>query len=222
MIIGIFGRKRSGKDTTFDVISELVREESLVPERRKFADKVYEAAAVLTGMSREDVEMLKEWSEGDQPYPCMVVVTPHLDPQVSGGDGPNLDVIVNVQTTVQRFTMREILERIGTEMGRNIFGEDFWVEQTLPGEFLDYRTDHVYGVTDMRFPNEYERVRNLGGKVIKVIGTPEIQSMDISGHPSRGALIEDRDYDWILDNSERDMDKLRSQVVEMLAVLHDA
>ncbi len=209
MIIGIFGRKRAGKDVTFDVISEVVRDQSLmgqrkllIPERRKFAEKLYRSVAGMLGLSVADVEVLKEMSEGENPHRSVLVLA---------GD----------RRASRSFTMREILERMGTEVGRDIFGESFWVDQAFPAMGA-YRTDHVYGATDMRFPNEYDRIKQLCGKVIKVVGTTEIQSQDISGHPSRGSLIEDRYFDWIIDNSERNMDSLRSQVVEMIGAFHDA
>jgi hypothetical protein len=62
--------------------------------------------------------------------------------------------------------MRQYLQWYGTEGHRDIFGDDFWVDQALP---ID--TDHqgrLLVVTDMRFPNEFERVAALGGIRVKV------------------------------------------------------
>jgi hypothetical protein len=59
---------------------------------------------------------------------------------------------------------RTLLQKLGTEMGRNILGENIWVETTLAA--LD---DHgKYVVTDCRFENEAKAIKNRGGRMFRI------------------------------------------------------
>lgn len=63
------------------------------------------------------------------------------------------------------FTPREALQKMGTEVGRDIFHQDFWVIQ------LESRMrfhDGPVVVTDVRFPNEINWIHKIGGKVIEI------------------------------------------------------
>ncbi len=59
---------------------------------------------------------------------------------------------------------RKALQLMGTEAGRNIFHPDLWLYS------LEKRLNpHVnYVVTDVRFPNEMEFIKKLGGTLIRV------------------------------------------------------
>ena len=57
-----------------------------------------------------------------------------------------------------------LLQRFGTEVGREMFGEDFWVNYAL-----DSIPDGGKAViADVRYPNEADAIRALGGKVFRV------------------------------------------------------
>ena len=75
---------------------------------------------------------------------------------------------------------RELLQRMGTEVGRELYGENFWVDRVLSqiktyehideavtnfgGEVVyDGRANYV--ITDVRFPNEANAVQSVGGKI---------------------------------------------------------
>lgn len=63
-------------------------------------------------------------------------------------------------------TPRHLMQALGTELGRNMIGEDFWIRLWL---------HRVAGagrvvVDDLRFPNEAAAVRSLGGVIIKLEG----------------------------------------------------
>lgn len=214
MIYGLYGRRRSGKDTTYSLMCEVASEMGLPrPERRSFAYLLKKSIAALFDITVDDVEMLKEWSEqqgNTPPLECAAIVIPQISTPSRIGDGK-----VDLQIEQHRFTMRQLLERYGTEAHRDVFGDDFWVESTLPDR--DY-TDEIVVCTDMRFPNEYDRVRRLGGSPIRIFGTTEIESEEIT-HVSQAAL-DQHDFDWSIDNSERDMDDLKGQVRDMMEHFH--
>jgi hypothetical protein len=61
--------------------------------------------------------------------------------------------------------VRELLQRMGTEAGRDIHGQDCWVN-IARRKILATTSDVV--VTDIRFANEAAMIRELGGVLIRV------------------------------------------------------
>lgn len=61
--------------------------------------------------------------------------------------------------------MRRLLQRMGTEAGRNIHGEDCWVNIARRKILVAY-SDVV--VTDIRFANEAAMIRELGGRIVRI------------------------------------------------------
>ena len=62
--------------------------------------------------------------------------------------------------------VRRVLQRFGTEVGRDQFGEGFWVERLraqMSGSALGYV------ITDCRFVNEERFVHSLGGVMVRVV-----------------------------------------------------
>lgn len=68
-------------------------------------------------------------------------------------------------------TPRYLMQAMGTELGRNLIGENLWVN-LWRSRALDIMA-HSFGrvvVDDCRFPNEAEAIRQLGGMIIKLEG----------------------------------------------------
>jgi len=86
---------------------------------------------------------------------------------------------------------RRLLEVFGTEVARDMFGEDVWVkqmEETIRNIWLD--RDARIVISDVRFPNEAEWIRrHVGGKVVRVSGVSS--GLDSDGHASRKSLADD-------------------------------
>lgn len=66
---------------------------------------------------------------------------------------------------LQGKTGRFAMVTLGTEWGRNMMGEDFWLDLWIE-KVLTLKGTIV--VDDVRFPNEVEAIRNLGGFVVAV------------------------------------------------------
>jgi hypothetical protein len=64
--------------------------------------------------------------------------------------------------------VRALLQRLGTEVGRDLLGQDIWVDAL----FKDIRPDLAAGkkiaIVNVRFPNEYNAVKQAGGVVWRV------------------------------------------------------
>lgn len=61
-------------------------------------------------------------------------------------------------------TLREVMQTIGTEWGRNLICEDLWANAWQ----TDIGIGYSYVADDLRFANEAAAVRNLGGYVIRL------------------------------------------------------
>jgi hypothetical protein len=102
--------------------------------------------------------------------------------------------------------VRRLLQDLGVG-ARKIFGEDFWVSQTLSG----VNPGDKIVVTDVRYPNEAQAVKDLGG-VIWRIQRPGISA--VNDHPSESAM-DDWDYDKVIVNNSG-LDGLKSQIATIM------
>ncbi len=187
MIIGLNGRLKSGKDTTFSLIKELYPH----AERISFADKLKDSAAASLNLPREIMEELKNIEEVKLVFGFPTMRHDALFARV-----------VNWEMNI-----REYLQRYGTESHREVFGTDFWVDMALP---LDIEhDDKLLVVTDVRFPNEARRVLDLGGQVWKI----ERETVTAhSDHPSEQDL--DAWVNVFVDNTGS-LDDLREKLKDL-------
>ena len=86
---------------------------------------------------------------------------------------PKLDSITHLQDEVNdkgwllakhNPEVRRLLQVMGSEVGREMFGEDFWIHQL----FKQLPEDNHVVIADVRFPNEADAIKSLGGKVWRV------------------------------------------------------
>lgn len=215
MIIGINGKIGSGKDTVGSIIQYLTSESGdpnssryrsyaeflskgggYAPrnfdhhyvsdwEIKKFAGKLKQIASLLTGIPVEKFEdqefkktfLSKEWNS---PYNI-----PFSGPDFVKHDG--------------EMTVREFLQRLGTEALRDNLHTNVWVNalfadykyeihrSEVPTRAAGFIDQHVYPnwiITDMRFENELKAVVDKGGITIKVVRPGTV----VGNHPSEVAL----------------------------------
>lgn len=87
--------------------------------------------------------------------------------------------------------VRRLLQRLGTEAGRKTIGEDVWARA-----LLDTGVPVKLVISDVRFPNEADAIRALGGLVVRV----ERPGMGpVNDHESEVAL-DHYDFDAVIDN----------------------
>lgn len=146
-IIGLTGAAGSGKNT----VANRIHLYSTIPvEQRSFAAKLKLSVAALLGLSIAQIEEMKRAEN----YPCIHIKNTERDMGA---------------TPIVTMTMRKFLQRYGTEAHREIFGQEFWVRQTLPDGDPAY-TEKLVVVTDCRFANEADRIYELGGEVWRISG----------------------------------------------------
>ena len=109
---------------------------------------------------------------------------------------------------------RKKLQEIGTEEGRCKYGEDIWVNILATWiKTLNKRGTERFIITDLRFQNEVDWCKSMGGTVIKInapnryMKRVENESMknnsnkeSIINHPSESGIDKISNYDYIVDN----------------------
>lgn len=60
--------------------------------------------------------------------------------------------------------IRRLLQAMGAEVGRNMFGQNVWIDQ-LRNYLAAQKPDDDVVVTGIRFPNEASMIRELGGEL---------------------------------------------------------
>lgn len=113
-------------------------------------------------------------------------------------------------------TPRLMLQKLGTEAGRDVLGKDIWVSSTVSG----FLPGEQYVISDCRFPNEIQAIRACGGKLIWVtrgnnpewydcalrtnlgtaIGAASMQERYPDVHISEWAWI-GTSFDYVVDNN---------------------
>lgn len=135
MILGLSGYAQTGKDT---VASYLIKNYGFV--RVSFADPIREAIYRLN--------------------PKITLADMRGVSLAAAVDGIGWD---NVK--VESEDARQLLQRMGTEVGRDMFGENFWVDQAM---HKASKHDKVV-FTDVRYPNELQAILEASGAVWRVI-----------------------------------------------------
>ncbi len=101
--------------------------------------------------------------------------------------------------------IRRLIQTVGTNCGRDLLGDNVWVDATLKSYDGMGKSDLIYWkrkeranwiVHDVRFPNEAEAIKNRGGKIIR-ISRPGVGP--VNGHISETAL-DDYPWDHVIEN----------------------
>lgn len=118
---------------------------------------------------------------------------------------------VRVSTVLQRMTLdeakreypelRRLLQYMGTEVGRKLFGENFWVDQALEN------LDGHFVIDDVRYPNEAEAIHNRGGILIFVERLNVESSLGHSSEAFNDALRDMANIQLYNDGSVQDLHK---------------
>lgn len=249
MIIGVNGYMGAGKDTVGKIIQYLTASTIGIShltddevariieggtfsgefffswEIKKYADKLKEIASLLTGIPKhmfEDQEF-KKTDMGRQ-----------WDRRVK--QRRKLWDEENIYWEEQPMTVREFLQRLGTEAIREGLHTNAWVNAlfadytpkvSYQGYIVDFSNDTppepigkpVEGeypdwvITDTRFPNEAQAIKDRGGIVVRV-NRYQKSHKSVGLHPSEISL-DDWDFDYTIDNNGS-IDDLIQKVREML------
>lgn len=175
MIIGISGYSNSGKDTVGTIIQylnckkpqtsiekicadyseyEYWLDEQSGWEIRKFAGKLKDIASHLTGIDVEDFE--------DQEFKKTEL-------------GSEWDYQIDEFNTPTKMTVRDFLQKLGTDAMRMGLHDNVWVNALMADyqpldidPLTEAETMPNWIITDVRFPNEAQAIKDKGGIIIRV------------------------------------------------------
>jgi len=189
-ILGLSGKKQSGKDTFGKQIQKIWRSDKLGLNGNHlaplimddcclfaFADELKQAAAKYF---RIDIELMYGTDKDKNSLTHIKWTAFPIK-------------IVRKQTADEYMTVRQVLQFWGSNIMRAIYG-NVWVDCTMDN--INKYSAAVSVLTDVRFPNEVEAIKKAGGRVIRLTRNP----LD-DQHESETALDDYSSFDVIFDNS---------------------
>lgn len=183
MIVGIVGFIGSGKDT---VANMLLKEKNCVKD--SFAAPLKDLCSTVFGWPRHLLE-------GDT---------------IESRDFRDMpDVFWSRKTGIDHFTPRLALQLVGTDVMRDHFHQDIWINS------LEYRLrtqaskNQCVIISDARFQNELDLIKQMGGAIIQVSRGEPPEWYDIAVKANSGNAIDRRimqtryrdvhasEWDWV-------------------------
>lgn len=118
---------------------------------------------------------------------------------------------------------RHLLQQEATESGRDVFGEDIWLRAADSWMRTIYESWGIqrFVLPDVRFPNEVEYIKKMGGKVIRIIAPNRVAQSPLSqearNHYSETALDDYPldNFDGIIDNDIGNEDTLLQRIEQL-------
>jgi hypothetical protein len=175
MIIGICGLQSSGKDSIGDY---LINNYNF--KKFSFAEALKDIISILFGWDRKKIEGItpedRLWRE--QP-----------------------DIWWSTELKIPYFSPRYAMQFIGTDLFRKYFNNDIWVI-ILKKRILESSQSTNIVITDCRFSNEINTIRDCGGQIIHVYRNLPIWFIDykldkINTNDLKEMNIHVSEYAWI-------------------------
>jgi hypothetical protein len=168
-LIGLSGYARSGKDTVANI---LVRDYDFV--KVAFADPIRESLLALNPIV---------WSDDEGTWRVQDVIDEY------GWDG--------YKDSLWGQEIRELLQKLGTEVGRKIILDEIWIEVAFRKIDDLISEGKKVVITDMRFENEADFFEGYGAEIWRVRRNGVGPAND---HPSETEL-NDYPFDMVIDNN---------------------
>lgn len=202
MILGLHGKMTAGKDT----VLERLRLISDSFQRFAFADKLKISAMASLGF--------RNWG-GTALSDTRLI-------ELSNALKENGDITIHFtlegRPVTIRITGREYLQWCGTEGGRDVFGDNFWVDQAMGPALAIENENTIPTSTDTRFPNEAEAVLAADGEVWEVVGPVDPDAAPDT-HASETRLPDEM-ITRTIDNTVRD-DNFESLDAQLRKIVED-
>lgn len=212
-IIAITGKKGVGKNFICDIIKEAI-EQKLEGDRIEiaaFADPMKEFIVNILGVDRK----LIYGNDKDKQTPTQYQWEnmPHWLQEKFGVNGGPI-------------TIRQSMQIFGTELNREIWDQDIWVKAMLrrieqaktktPQEWTNW-----FLICDMRYQNEINAIKNIGGKVWKIIGPQRGDEKSLTdSHSSEKVMDSTVNFDYTIANDYSDDRLSLKQKVEEALDIH--
>lgn len=187
-LIGLNGRRESGKDTAFAAIKTFAEENDQTAKRAAFADGLKLSGMRSLGFKGLTDQQMLELAD-------LIKETGRI--RISWEEPSRFTD--EVHRFEQEIYGRHMWQEYGTAGHRSenlghSFGENFWIDNLLPLKGWEKTFTNIHGpapeycvVTDVRFPNEAQRILDLGGEVIEIAADIRIKK-GRDNHPSEQPL----------------------------------
>lgn len=200
-IYGLYGSKGVGKNYIASIMKNCLENTWTSPkvELMALADPIKKFVIDILGIPRNLVYGSDEDKNTITNYDWEKIPVPH--------------------SNVGKMTVRQILQIVGTEFGRNVWGTQIWTNN-LRNRIYDFfkscQENHAYViVTDVRFDSEVEEIKSWGGKLWVIDGPQRINNMalnDVHESEKQNRLI---NYDAIIKNGlDMSIDGIREQIIQ--------
>ncbi len=222
-LIGICGKKQTGKDTVAKMIAYIIRKgvvQASYAEWAKlfdnnktkdicvfhFADKVKDICSDLFGINRDKFDIEKYKDELYFDFDKKEFVNPfnkdnsnkYKDKQIITIEDlqkEDINSYIRKNNNKILFTLRTLMQYIGTEIGRNKLFDNVWINYCI-NNAIDYR--ETYGfviIADVRFNNENKVIKERKGVVIKLTRETNLED-NHSSEDNKDFII-----DYVIDNN---------------------
>ena len=186
-LIGLGGYAYAGKDAFADVL-----------EKNLGWHKTYMSKAL-----RESLEVLNPIVDMDF-YTGSVKITRFKD----------IVDLLGYEKAKENREVRALLQRMGTEVGRKMFSEDFWLDLCFKDAVKQLEAGRNVVITGIRYPNELFAIQSLSGTSVWIT-RPENHA--VNEHSSDNSLTPE-DFDYTFKN-EGTLEDLETTVPEFLKSL---
>lgn len=200
-LVGICGPARAGKDTLAHLMTQCLQDATnedfanWVIAQESFAAPIKSMIAMLLDFSGYGSVMNPE------------SLAPYIDGDLKEEE---LDKIGK--------SPRQLMQTLGTEWGRGLVNENIWIDN-MEGRIGNYQEAKKHGyqgafvfITDVRFDNEAEMIKNNGGTIVRV--TTDRETDDVTSHASESGVSECM-VDSLIENNG-DMDEYKRQALSYL------
>ena len=234
IVLGISGRKQSGKTTVGNFILSLylsklnmsqkifLDEEGQIMISDFGGDTQYEGPFKPDRIPPTDtkcIDLLDHLYSKVKIYSFADILKRDICMNILGltydqcyGTDEDKNKVTHLQWDDKNISSREAMQIIGTDIFRKL-DPNVWVKATINKITTD--KPEVAVITDCRFPNEIETIKNIGGKIIRLTRNPYN-----SDHTSERILDRDRfdwsKFDFVVDNAELSIYDQLSQIKNIL------
>lgn len=104
---------------------------------------------------------------------------------------------------------RQMMQKVGTDTIRHAWGDDFWIKNM--GMRVGNHNDNSIVVSDVRFPNEAQWVKDNGGVLIRIMDSRE--HSDTHSSETLQASIKE---DFLIFNKKDGIEKFHQQINKLI------
>lgn len=202
MIIAISGKIGSGKNTVANLVAKYLTNTSKTIVHKYFAFKLKKIVEIITGIEMKQSFWNNYFSNGITDFSSEAK---------------------NIFIAEFNMTIGQMLQKIGTDVFRDHFDREIWIKAL----FADYdqfeHSNSIWIITDVRFLNEVQKIKELDGILIKVNrfekNIDEFSKRD-KQHASEIELDDCQDFDFVIDNNStlEDLEENVKQIITNIII----